>query len=260
MAASGKAQYLDKIHGLLAKRYKLGRPAPRMTVLEAALFGICHEGATRVQANQALSRFKDEFFDWNELRVSSVREIEDALMGLPHPEEKARRVRRFLRQLFERTYGFDLERLTKKPLKEAIKILREFEAGQSDFVIGTVIQEALGGHALPIDEPSRRCLARLEVIDDSTSAEAARSTLEHAIPKSRGAQFTALLEELAHDTCVQGEPNCPPCALVKLCPTGQRVTAERAAEAKRSKKSARQSQDGAPTKPKASRGRSPRPK
>ncbi len=45
--------------------------------------------------------------------------------------------------------------------------------------------------------------------------------LERAVPKNRGAEFADLIEELAHDTCVEGEPDCPRCELQKICPTGQ---------------------------------------
>ena len=66
------------------------------------------------------------------------------LAGLPDPEDRAYRIRRFLRQLFEKTYGFTLEPLTKKPLKESVKALQEYEAFASDYVLATVIQQALG--------------------------------------------------------------------------------------------------------------------
>ena len=128
MASPSKAQFLNEIHTLLKKRYQLEPRAARLTVLEAVIYGICHEGTTREQANQALSRFKDGFFDWNEVRVSSLDEIQGVLTGLPDPEGRAQRVRRFLRQLFEKTYGFNLKALTKKPLKEAVKALEEYEA------------------------------------------------------------------------------------------------------------------------------------
>src|SRR5438270_9694103 len=130
MATQSKAQLLNEVHTLLKKRYK---PKPdlnngRLTVLEAVIYGLCHEGTTREQANQALSRFKDGFFDWNEVRVSSVDEIQGTLAGLPDAEDRAYRIRRFLRQLFEKTYGFTLDGLTKKPLKESLKVLAEYEA------------------------------------------------------------------------------------------------------------------------------------
>src|SRR6478609_3104211 len=105
MAAQSTAQLLPDVHSLLKKRYKLEPRAGRLSVLEAVVYGVCHEGTTREQANQALSRFKDEFFDWNEVRVSSVEEVQSALAGLPDGEPRAQRIRRFLRQLFEKTYG-----------------------------------------------------------------------------------------------------------------------------------------------------------
>ena len=154
MATPSKTQLLTNVHALLKRRYKskADRNASRLSVLKSVVYGICHEDTTREQANQALSRFNDEFFDWNEVRVSSLDEIQENLAGLPDPELKAQRIRRFLRQLFNRTYGFNLDALTKKPLKEALKVLRTYDAFSSDYVTATVIQQALGGHAIPIDQ------------------------------------------------------------------------------------------------------------
>jgi endonuclease-3 len=230
MSAPSKAQRLTQIHTLLKRRYKLEPRDTRLNVLEAVIYAICREGVTREQANQAMARFKDEFFDWNEVRVSSLEEIESILAGLPDPEERAQRLRRFLRQLFEKTYGFALDALTKKPLKEAIKSLHEYEAFQSDYVVATVVQMALGGHAVPIDGPIRRGLDRLGIGDAKSDDHALRNMLERSVPKNRGIEFVDLMEELTHDTCVSGEPDCPRCELKKVCPTGQvRMTAPKTA-------------------------------
>jgi endonuclease-3 len=222
MATQSKAQLLNEVHTLLKKRYK---PKPdrsngRLSVLEAVVYGVCHEGSTREQANQALSRFKDGFFDWNEVRVSTIEEIQSALAGLSDSEGRAQRIRRFLRQLFERTYGFTLESLGKKSLKDAVKALQEFEAFSSDYVLATVIQHALGGHAIPVDEPVRRALERIGVVEAGVDNTALRAMLERAVPKNRGCEFIELIEELAHDTCVEGDPDCPHCELKKVCHTG----------------------------------------
>ena len=221
MATQSKAQFLNDVHTHLKKRYK---PKPergggRLTVLEAVIYGICHENTTREQANQALSRFKDGFFDWNEVRVSSLEEIQGALAGLSDTEGRAQRIRRFLRQLFERTYGFTLEALTKKPLKDALKSLEEYEVLASDYVAATVIQQSLGGHAIPVDADTHRVLVRLGIAAPDTDIPTLRAMLERAVPKNRGVEFLDLIEELAHDTCVAGEPDCPRCELRKICPT-----------------------------------------
>jgi endonuclease-3 len=180
------------------------------------VYGVCHEDTTREQANQALSRFKDQFFDWNEVRVSPIAEIQETLADIPDPQGRAQRIRRFLRQLFEKTYVFSLEPLTKKPLKEALKVLQDYEVFSSDYVTATVIQQALGGHAIPVDSATRRALERLGVSEPYIPA--VRSVLERAVPKNRGVEFAELLEDLAHDTCVEGDPDCPRCELRKICP------------------------------------------
>lgn len=236
MAASSKAQLLNEIQTLLAKRYALESRPGKLSVLEAIIYAICHEGATREQANQAMSRLADQFFDWNEIRVSGVQEIEDTLAGLPDPGSKAKRLRKFLRQLFSRTYKFDLDTLLKKPLKESIKQLQEYESLKSDYVLASVVQLSLAGHAMPVDAPLRRCLTRLDVIKPNADDATVRSTLERGIAKTRGAEFIDLIAELAHDTCVQGEPDCPRCILLKICVTGkERVAAAKAAEAAKAK-------------------------
>lgn len=221
MAAQSKAQFLNDVHTQLKRRYKPkpDRAAGRMSILEAVVYGICHEDTTREQANQALSRFKDQFFDWNEVRVSPIAEVQETLVDIPDPQGRAQRIRRFLRQLFAKTYGFNLEPLTKKPLKEALKVLQGYEAFTSDYVTATVVQQALGGHAIPVDDSTRRALDRLGISEPDVPT--LRSVLERAVPKNRGAEFLELLEELAHDTCVPGTPDCPRCELRKLCPYAQ---------------------------------------
>ena len=218
MATPSKAQLLTNVHDLLKKRYKpkADRGQARLTILEAVVYGICHEGMSRQDANTALTRFKERYFDWNEVRVSSLVEIQGTLEGFPDSEERARRIRKFLRQMFQKTYGFTLEALLKKPLKDALKVLQEYEAFSSDFVTATVIQQALGGHAMPLDEDIHRVLGRLGI--DESDPVALRSALERAVPKNRGVEFLDLLEDLAHDTCVPGIPECPRCELRKICP------------------------------------------
>jgi endonuclease III len=218
MATQSKAQFLNDVYTLLKRRYKLkaDRNAARLSVLKAVVYGICHEDTTRENANQALSRFKDGYFDWNEVRVSGVEEIRESLAGIPDAEERARKIRRFLRQLFNRTYAFNLDALTKKPLKEALKVLQTYEAFASDYVTATVIQQALGGHAIPVDKDTQRALERLGIVEATNSD--LRAVLERAVPKNRGAEFLDLLEDLANDTCVAGEPDCPRCELRKVCP------------------------------------------
>ena len=250
MAAPGKAQMLNEVQDLLKRRYKLDACTERLSVLEAVVYGLCHDGTTREQASQALNRFRDQFFDWNEVRVSSIDEIKGVLAGQPDAEERAMTLRRFLRQLFEKEYKFEIDALAKKPLRDSVKILQEYAAFENDYVLATVIQQALGGHAIPVDKPLVRALIRLEIVEESTEIEAVRSLLERAVPKNRGTEFVDLMEELTHDTCVSGFPDCPRCELKKICPTGQsRLAAEKLAAKSANKVASAKAKDVEPPLP-----------
>ena len=131
---------------------------------------------------------RERFFDWNEVRVSSLREIEEALADLPDAEHRAQRLISFLQEVFETTFSFDLESLHKKGLKQAAKQLGRYQAA-NDYAVAWVIHR-LGGHAIPVDGPILRVLRRLGLVDgDQDDTESLRATLEHLVPKVRGPLF-----------------------------------------------------------------------
>src|SRR5258708_4923178 len=76
----------------------------RRPVLEQFLYALCREGVTREQADCAYRGLREQFFDWNEVRVSSVRELADSLQSLPNSEARAQRIIEFLQEVFETTF------------------------------------------------------------------------------------------------------------------------------------------------------------
>jgi endonuclease III len=196
-------------------------PAETLPVLEQFIYAICREGTTRDRADRAFRRLRTDFFDWNEVRVSSTRELEEALRDLPDPEVKAQRLVTFLQEVFETTFSFDLEGLHKKGLKQAAKALSRYQAA-NDFVCAWVVQHSLGGHAIPLDQPMLRALRRLGLLEgDGDDLEAVRASLEHLVPKARGLQFTEALSRIAADVCHEESPACGSCPLAGECATGQ---------------------------------------
>ncbi|HLJ92361.1 MAG TPA: hypothetical protein VKU02_04130 [Gemmataceae bacterium] len=196
--ATNKQRVLTQIFTTLKKRYEPGEPEPRL-VLEQFLYAVCREGATRAQADRAYRNLQERFFDWNEIRVSSSREVEEALGSIPDAENRANRLISFLQEVFETTFSFDLESLHKKGLKQAAKQLSRYQAA-NDYAVSWVIQHSLGGHAIPLDGPSLRVVRRLGLIDGGEDdLEALRTSLEHLIPKSRGPLFIELISAMAHD-------------------------------------------------------------
>src|SRR5262245_52974505 len=120
--STGKQRVITHLFTSLGKGYKA--EAPDLPVLEHFLYAICREGTTREQANQAFAALKQRFFDWNEVRVSLVREVADVLAPvLTDADARARRIIDFLQQVFEASFSFDLDSIVKKGLKPAAKQL-----------------------------------------------------------------------------------------------------------------------------------------
>jgi endonuclease III len=189
-------------------------------VLEQFLYAICREGVTRDAADQAYAALRERFFDWNEVRVSSTREIADTIDEyLPDGEARGQRLIDFLQEVFETTFSFDLEGLQKKGLKQAAKQLARYQAA-NDYAVAWVVQKSLGGHAIPLDAAALRVLRRLGILEDGHDLEELRASLEHQIPKVKGPEFIDLISVLAEDHCWEGDPACPACPLHKGCPTG----------------------------------------
>src|SRR6516162_6930515 len=120
------------------------------SILSQFAYAICREGAVPEIADQAYRRLVDRFFDWNEIRVSSPREIQEMMDGLPHAEDRAVRLIRMLQEVFETTFSFDLEPLIKKGAKPAAKHLARYEAS-SDFAVNWIMLSSFDAPALPID-------------------------------------------------------------------------------------------------------------
>ena len=154
-----KQRVLNHLFSGLKKRYGAPEPEPR-PILEQLIYAICREGTTRDKADQAFRALRERFFDWNEIRVSSAREIEEVLHELPHADSRAQRLISLLQEVFETTFSFDLESLHKKGLKQAAKQLGRYEA-TNDHSVAWVIQQSLGGHAIPLDDAALRVVRRL---------------------------------------------------------------------------------------------------
>ena len=233
-ATTNKQQALTQAHALLKKKYHPPEPAAAdRTVLEEVVYAIAREGATRAEADASYDRLKRQFLDWNEVRVSTVQEVADALKPLPQAGAKARRVIALVQAVFEERYSFDLSDLSKKGLKDAARKLRYYKECMTDFTVAWVVQRVLGGHAVPLDEPALRVLLRLRVIDETEldSMETLRGSIEHVVPKSRGIEFGEVLSLHARSLCTADDPNCPACPLKAECPTGQERLSKKPAAA-----------------------------
>ncbi|MCE9567956.1 MAG: endonuclease [Planctomycetes bacterium] len=223
-AITNKQQLLTQAQTALKKRFPLpeAEEAEPRPLLEELIYAICREGSTTADADAGYARLRKAFIDWNEVRVSTVQEVGDVLRPLSGSGSRAKRIIGLLQEVFEDKYSFDLSELDKKGLKDTARKLRFYKEGVNDYAVAWVIQRTLGGHAIPLDEPTLRVLRRLGVIEDfdPDNLETVRGSIEHVIPKTRGPEFTDLMSVHAKELCVEQDPHCSACPLNRDCPVG----------------------------------------
>ena len=141
MTAVSRTAQFAKVHKVLKKYYK---PAPvngGRTVVEHLLFACCLEDAHHDAAEEAFAALVHTFFDWNEVRVTSISELSEVMACLPDPRAAANRIKRVLHAVFEATFNFDLEDRRKKNLGPTVEWLEKLD-GTTRFTVAFVVQAA----------------------------------------------------------------------------------------------------------------------
>ena len=198
MAPVSRTAVFAKIHKTLKKSYKPVAPPAARTVLEHLLFACVLEDARYEPAEEAFAALRHTFYDWNEIRVTSISELAEVMAVLPDPRAAANRVKRVLHGVFEELYCFDLEDRRKKNLGPTVKWLEKMD-GTSRFVVAYVIQAGLGGHSIPLDTGTMAVLGVLGLVTEKEAAAGVVPGMERAVAKNKGVEFGSLLHQLGVD-------------------------------------------------------------
>jgi len=196
--ASDRLAAAHKVLGILRKKYGQALPRQTLPVLETLLFAACLEDVSQDQAETVFARLLASFHDLNEIRVSSISEIEEVLGDLPRAEWRALRVREVLQFTFENYYSFDLDQLKRKTLDQAEKQLGQIRY-LTPFIRAYALQHCLGAHVVPVDDLSCAVLVWLGLVPGDATTQSAGEEMKAALRKNESALFCHLIRVVASD-------------------------------------------------------------
>ncbi len=196
MSASKRATLIGKLNTALKKHYKPLPAQPARPLLEHVLYASLLEDAPADLADEGMAKCEQEFYDWNEVRVTTVTELAQVLSGLPEPLIAARRMKGNLQAIFEEFYTFDLDHLKKDNLGKAVNKFDKMPA-MTPFVLSYTVQHGLGGHSIPVDYSAMVVMLTTEIASQPEAMAGKVPGLERAIPKSKGIEFSGLLHQAA---------------------------------------------------------------
>lgn len=193
-----RATLLTKAHKVLKKHYKPVTPAAERPLMEQLLFALCLENSTYEAAEQAYAALEASFFDWNEIRVTTVKELAESMTSLPDAAAAASNLRRALQAVFESNYSFEIEAMRKQNLGQAVAKLQSI-SGVTPFAVAYITQAGLGGHSIPLDRGALWALQIVGIINETEQQAGNVPGLERAIPKNKGIEFGSILHQLGAD-------------------------------------------------------------
>ncbi|MCA9005429.1 MAG: hypothetical protein KDA70_09180 [Planctomycetaceae bacterium] len=198
ISTSDKQAVCKKLITSLKKRYSATLPKYDRPVLETILHAICLENTTNEKADKVFDALLDGFHDLNEIRVSTISELEAVFDDVDDAEWRAYRIRTVLQFVFDKEFCFDLEMLRKKTLEQAQKQLSRMKT-LTPFVLNHTLQVVLGSHLVPADEKILNASKWLGLLSEEESIETASDTLKSSVRKTDAPLFSHLLRCLATD-------------------------------------------------------------
>ena len=211
--------FVDSSHRQMSSAY---RNYPK-EVLELILFHKMHFYMPEEEALHRFRRLKTAFVDWNEVRISSVKEIQEVFEGIPDSLDLAIFIKDFLEQLHRENQSMSLEYLAQKTLGDIRRYLKGIK-GVDPATIDLVLRLRKEYPVLPVSASMERTFLRLGVVRPGDNREQKEKYLHNLIAQEKALPFHHFFLEHSREICPPDEEKiqCASCGIRRSCNYYQR--------------------------------------
>jgi YebC/PmpR family DNA-binding regulatory protein len=204
-AGNSLANDLMKVCDALENRYGRRKSQKFTDFIEALVYQILELGVPEAPAKAALKRLHDEYTDWNDMRVASVREIEDVLGPKYYRvREKAEDIKHLLADLYTAFRRMDIHDLLNADGIETLRALPETTNIRKDMVERSLLL-ALDVKVFPCDDDQFRLLKFLGGLPKQLNLQQGVRKVEEALDPDQVLRLSRVLREHVHIYHVAGE-------------------------------------------------------
>jgi endonuclease III len=200
----------------LGRRRRRRPPDPLDTLLVSVLAG---DGDDLLAAD-TLEKLRRELVDWNELRVTSPREIEELIAPLPDAAEKSLVLKRILQKLFVEKHSLNLAHFARFGQARMWEELDAF-GGLTSAMKARMMLKAFEFNVLPMTADIERAVKRLGLVESFLTTDKVAEEINEVLPGKRVYSFYHLMSEHAEKVCTARNYECTTCILVGVCARGQ---------------------------------------
>lgn len=171
-------------------RPSVGDPVTQM------ILGILSRDMPESKAREVLDRVHKYVVDYNELRVTSPRELAEHIGDYPDCWIKCEDISRALNSLFAIRHDITFDTLSDQPKKEVRQYLERIE-GLDAYTRARIRLQGLQQHAVPLDTAMWAYARKHEIVDDKCALVDAQNFLEREIEPEQALDCVALLKKQA---------------------------------------------------------------
>src|SRR5258706_12228937 len=190
--------------------------------LDALIEAMLSQNTSGANATRGYRMLRRRFSSWNKVMLAPTHEVqrEIAICGLARM--RARRLQTLLTTIKQTRGALSIDFLATEPTSAAFEYLMGFH-GIGPKPAAFTLLLAFGHPLLPVDNGIRRVVRRLRLVRAKARDLEAERVLSPLIPTGRHYETHILLFQHAKKRCRPKNPKCEECALLKICPYGQRV-------------------------------------
>jgi len=187
------AQRLQKLYRELKRLHPKVEKTTYEDPAEALICGIISEKLSENATSKALREIRSSFVDWNDLRVSRIEEITEAMGGNKMScRAAALSLTAALRGIFNEHHKISLavlKKLGKRPAKEGLEKID----GVSRFVLNYCMLTSMQAHAVPLTQEMIEYLRKNGIIAPDADEEDIEGFLTRQVAAKDAYEFYALL-------------------------------------------------------------------
>jgi endonuclease III len=219
---------LAQLHRLLLGHFD--RPPARepLDPLSQLIYSLLASRTRTETTYDVVRKLRERFGSWENLRDSTLAEIEDAIRDVTFAEQKAAWLKVSLEQITERYGKLTLDFLAQYRTDKIRAWLEQFPGVGTETSAAVVNFSTLRRRVLCVDSHHLRVTQRLGLTPRG-DAERTEERLMRLVPETWTAEMLdehhALIKLLGQRVCTFTEPKCGMCPLLKVCRYGERQVA-----------------------------------
>jgi endonuclease-3 len=217
-----RAKLKSMLRGLV-RMYGEPKPpkAARGGALDTLVEAMLAQNTNMANATRGYRMLRRRFASWTQVMNADVRDVqrEIAICGLARM--RARRLQALLRTIKEQRGALSIDFLANATVDDAFAYLMSFH-GIGPKTAAFTLLFAFGQAVLPVDNGVLRVVRRLRLVRAKARDLEAERVLSPLIVRGRHYATHVLTFRHAKERCRPRNPKCHDCALLTICPHGQR--------------------------------------